>query len=815
MDGLLLLLFPISVLILLLAFMRVSLRISTGSIAVLLIIFTVWGSISSAWLTFVWIIYLSSAAFLNIPFIRRKLASDNFYYVARKVVPSMSSTEKEALEAGSVWWDAELFNGKPDWDKLLNYPAPELSPEEQRFVDGPADELCRMLDDWQITDELQDLPQEVWDYIKQNGFFGMIIPKKYGGLGFSAYGHSSVIMKLASRSISAAVTVMVPNSLGPAELLLNYGTEKQKDHYLSRLASGEEVPCFALTGPEAGSDAASTPDIGVVGKGDYGGKKDVLGIQLNWDKRYITLAPLATVLGLAFKIYDPEQLLKGEKNIGITLALIPTDLPGITIGSRHYPLNSAFQVGPTWGKDVFVPLDNIIGGPAMAGNGWQMLMECLSVGRSVSLPALSTGSAKLAARLIGAYSRIRKQFKLPIGRFEGVEERLARIAGNTYLIDATRSLTATGVDLGEKPSVISAIAKYNLTERAREVINDTMDIQGGAGICMGPRNLTARIYQSLPISITVEGSNILTRSLIVFGQGAIRCHPYLVKEMGAVADSNEEHGKSSFDKALWGHTGFLVSNAVRSFLLGITGSRIAIAPGSKHTKSYFQHLTRMSSAFALVADVSLLLLGGALKKKERLSARLADIFSHLYLASAALKRFEDQGRPEEDLLLLRWVCEESLHIIQTRFDEILKNYPNYYVSRALRLLVFPLGQSFSRPKDRLDHKLAGLLLSPGAARDRLTDGIFLPKEEKEPLWKLEDALVKVIKAEPIEKKVREAEKNGILKTEVLDTYKRIEEAFKVDVLNEEEAKLLRSAEEARKEVIRVDDFPPKKSKTLS
>jgi len=811
MDGLLLLV-AIIVLIFFLAFTRASIRTASGSIITLLAIFSMWGSISLIWLVPAWILFLFLTVLLNIPSIRKKLVSDHFYSLARKLVPSMSSTEKEALEAGSVWWDAELFSGYPDWKKLLSYPAPKISAEEQAFIDGPVEELCGMLDDWQITEELQDLPQEVWDFIKKNGFFGMIIPKKYSGLQFSAHAHSAVIMKLASRSVTAAVTVMVPNSLGPAELLLNYGSEDQKDYYLPRLASGEEVPCFALTGPEAGSDAASMPDSGVVCRGDYGDKKDVLGLRLNWDKRYITLAPLATVLGLAFKIYDPDHLVKDKKMAGITLALIPTNLPGITIGSRHYPLNSVFQVGPTWGKDVFIPMDHIIGGPKMAGGGWQMLMECLSVGRSVSLPALSTGSAKLAARVIGAYSRVRKQFKLPIGKFEGVEEKLARIAGNAYVIDAARTLTTTGVDLGEKPSVISAIAKYNLTERAREIINDAVDIQGGAAICMGPRNLLARIYQSLPISITVEGSNILTRNLIVFGQGAIRCHPYLVKEMGAVSDSNQERGKSDFDKALWGHMGLVISNAVRSFLMGVTGSRITTVPGSKFSKHYFRHLTRMSAAFALVADASSLLLGGALKKKERLSARLADIFSQLYLASAALKRFENQGNQQEDLPFLCWVCEDALHIMQTRFDEILRNFPDRFIARVLRFLVFPLGQTFSLPKDKLDHKMAGLILSPGPARDRLTEGIFLPKKNQkkkdEPLWKLEDALEKVINAEPIEKKIRDAERKGLLKAETSD--KEIDEAVKVDVLTEKEAKLLRVASEARKEVIRVDDFPQKK-----
>jgi acyl-CoA dehydrogenase len=556
---------------------------------------TQWYAVSTTWLVADIIILLLVAASLNVPGFRRKLITGKLFSIFRKTMPTMSSTEEEALQAGTVWWDGELFSGNPDWKKLRSLPSPALTEREQAFINGPADELCRMLDDWQITEKLQDLPEEVWSFIKEKGFFGMIIPKKYGGLEFSTLAHSDVIMKLASRSVSAAVTVMVPNSLGPAELLLRYGTEKQKNHYLPRLASGEEIPCFALTGPQAGSDAASMPDTGVICRQDFNGQKDVLGILLNWDKRYITLGPIATVLGLAFKLYDPEHLLGNRENIGITLALIPTDTPGITIGSRHLPLDSAFLVGPNWGKDVFIPIEWIIGGPARAGEGWRMLMDCLAEGRSVSLPALSTGSGKLATRAVGGYSRIRKQFNMPIGRFEGVEEALARMGGYTYLIDSARLMTAMGVDLGEKPSVISAIAKYYLTEHSRKIINDAMDVQGGAAICLGPRNLLARIYQSTPIGITVEGANILTRSLIIFGQGAMRCHPFLLRELNAINNKDKKQGMMDFDKALIGHIGFIISNAVRSLLLGLTGSRIASVPGGPATKPYYRHLTRMSA----------------------------------------------------------------------------------------------------------------------------------------------------------------------------------------------------------------------------
>jgi len=515
----------------------------------------------------------------------------------------MSQTEREALEAGSLWWDGELFSGRPNWQRLLSFPAPRLSAEERAFLDGPVDDLCHMINDWQVTEELHDLPPEVWQFIKDKGFFGMIIPKKYGGLEFSALAHSAVVMKISSRSTTAAVTVMVPNSLGPAELLLHYGTDAQKDHYLPRLARGEEVPCFALTGPDAGSDASSMPDIGIVEKGMFDGK-EVVGIRLNWAKRYITLGPVATVLGLAFKLQDPNQLLGDKEELGITLALIPTDTSGISIGTRHAPLNIMFQNGPNWGKDVFIPMEWVIGDKSGIGNGWRMLMESLAAGRSISLPALSTGGGKLACRATGGYARIRKQFRTPIGKFEGIEEALTRIAGNTYMMDAARTITASAVDLGEKPSVASAIVKYNLTERMRSVINDAMDIQGGAGICMGPRNLIGRIYQAIPISITVEGANILTRTLITFGQGAVRCHPYILKEIRAVRDSDTKRGAIDFDRAFFGHIGFTISNMVRAFYLGITGARFVRVPGDKRAKKYYQQLTRMSAAFALASDIA-------------------------------------------------------------------------------------------------------------------------------------------------------------------------------------------------------------------
>jgi acyl-CoA dehydrogenase len=546
------------------------------------------------------------------------------------------------------------------------------------------------------------------------------------------------------------------------------------------------------------------PDTGVVCRGDFDGKKDVLGIRLNWEKRYITLGPIATVLGLAFKLFDPEQLLGDREEMGITLALIPTETPGITIGSRHLPLDSAFLVGPTWGKDVFIPVDWIIGGPARAGEGWRMLMDCLAEGRSISLPALSTGCSKLASRAVGAYSRIRKQFNMPIGRFEGVEEALARIGGYTYLIDSARIMTALGVDQGEKPSVVSAIAKYYLTELTRKVINDAMDIQGGAAICMGPRNLLARVYQSIPISITVEGANILTRSMIIFGQGVIRCHPFLLREINAVHDKDHEKGTREFDSALISHIGYIISNVVRSLLLGITGSRIARVPGSSSAKPYYRQLTRMCAAFAFASDIAMLVLGGSLKRKERLSARLADVLGHLYLASAVLKRYEDQGSPEQDLPFLNWACQNALYTIQESFDGFLKNFPNRYMAWLMRLIIFPLGKSCCPPDDKVDHRVAEILLSSSIARERLTVGIHIPDSMEESLGLLEDALTKVIAAEPVEKKIRTAIRNGVLKRKAEE--EALQEAVEAGVINNDEADLVRTAILIRKEVVRVDDF---------
>lgn len=752
-------------------------------------------------------------AILVIPFLRRHIFSNFIMRIFRKILPQISQTEQEALDAGTVWWEGDLFSGKPDWHKLLAYPKPVLSPEEKAFLEGPVEHLCAMLDEWHITHERYDLPPQAWQFIKDNGFFGLIIPKEYGGYGFSALAHSEVVMKISSRSNTAAITVMVPNSLGPAELLLHYGTEEQKNHYLPRLAKGLEVPCFALTGPEAGSDAGSIPDLGIVCRGEYNGQQDVLGMRVTWEKRYITLGPVATILGLAFKLRDPDRLLGDEEDLGITLALIPTNIPGVNIGRRHFPLNGAFQNGPNSGKDVFIPMDWVIGGREGVGSGWRMLMNCLAAGRSISLPATSTGAAKLAARTSGAYGRVRVQFKIPIGFFEGVEEALARIAGNTYMMDAARVMTAGAVDLGEKPSVISAIVKYHLTERSRQAINDAMDVLGGKGICMGPGNYLARTYQQTPIGITVEGANILTRNMIIFGQGAIRGHPYALQEINAANDQDKKRASIAFDQALMGHIAFGIRNVFRSFFFGLTSRYIKEIPEGvlSDTADYYRQLTRFSAAFALVTDIAMLKLGGSLKRKERLSARLGDILSMLYLCSATLKRFEDDGRPVSDLPLLHWSIQDALYRIQQAFDEFLRNFPGHFLMRGLmRFLIFPLGKRYSLPADELSHRVARLILEPGEVRNRLTAGIYIPTADNEPLVVLEQALECAIACEAIEAKLRSAAKAGQL---VARNEEIITEALERGILLQEEAVLLEKMKLLRRQVIMVDDFSPDFGKT--
>ena len=730
--------------------------------------------------------------------LRRILLTRYFFKKASRVMPSMSSTEREALQAGTVSWEGDLFSGNPDFSILLDAPVVQLTVEEKAFLEGPTHELCRLIDDWDITHNRTDLPPEIWTFIKHHGFLGMIIPKEYGGHGFSATAQMSILAKLYGRSVSVATTVSVPNSLGPAELLLKYGTEEQKNYYLPRLANGNEIPCFALTGPNAGSDAASIPDQGIVCHQLINGQ-EVLGIRLNWDKRYITLCPVATVIGLAFRLFDPENLLGKGQDVGISCALIPAETPGVVKGRRHFPLNTAFLNGPTQGKDVFVPIDCLIGGALMAGQGWRMLMECLSAGRAISLPSSASGGTQAAALASGAYARVRKQFNQPIAKFEGIEEPLARIAANTYIIDAGLTMTAAAIDHGAKPSVAGAILKYHTTERARQVCIDAMDIHGGKGICLGPNNYLGRAYQMAPISITVEGANILSRSLIIFGQGAIRCHPYVFQEM----ESIRNHDIPAFDRAFWGHCSFFFSHLIKSLVFAVTDARLTRAPSSSMYR-YYQRIHRYSANLAFLADFSMMILGGKLKRKEKLSARLGDVLSYLYLASAVLKRFHHDGEPESDRPLVEWCCQHLFYECDMAIQGVIGNFPARWARIVLKIIVQPFGQRLRKPSDKLGHQLACLLTTPGAARARLSRLTFCEVLDNCPLGQLEDAFQKLCAVEALEKKVSQAFKDNTLKS--LTLLDQINEAESQGILNKEEAYHLRGAEIARQKVIAVDDF---------
>ena len=780
------------------AYSRASLATFTVAFALLMILGTFFQVISF----FSWLLFAIIAIPLNISDIRKQYISNPLLTMFRGIMPEMSRTEQEAIDAGTTWFEAELFRGTPDWKKLHNYPKPRLSAEEQAFLDGPVEEVCRMTDDWQTTHELADLTPEVWQYLKDNKFFAMIIKKQYGGLEFCAYAQSRVLQKLSSISAVLSSTVGVPNSLGPGELLQHYGTKEQQDYYLPRLVKGDEIPCFALTSPEAGSDAGSIPDYGIVCRGEFNGE-EVLGMRLTWDKRYITLAPVATVLGLAFKLQDPDHLLGEEENLGITCALIPTDIEGVIAGRRHFPLNVPFQNGPTQGNDVFVPLSFIIGGPEMAGQGWRMLVECLSVGRAITLPSNSAGGIKSLALATGAYSRIRRQFKISIGKMEGVEEALARIGGNAYLMDAVTTMSTGAIDMGEKPSVISAIAKYHLTEKMRNCVSDAMDIHGGKGICMGPNNYLARSYQGAPVAITVEGANILTRSMIIYGQGAIRCHPYVLAELSAANNEDQQQALHDFDHALFGHIGFAVSNICRSVWFSFTGSYALSAPYNDETRRYYQLMTRFSSNLAMLSDIAMLTLGGDLKRKERISARLGDILSYLYLASATLKRYNDEGRQSADLPLVQWALEDSLYNIQQAINELINNFPNRIVAAALRVIILPLGCWLQKPSDKTDHKVAALLQYHNETRSRLGQGQYLTREPGNLLGQLEQTLEDIIACEPIFDKICR-ELGQRLPFYQLDLV--AQKGLEANIISEEEAALLTKTEIARKATIDVDDF---------
>jgi acyl-CoA dehydrogenase len=726
---------------------------------------------------------------------RRQWLTEPLYRMARDAMPRLSPTEQEAIEAGDVWWDAQLFSGKPDWRQLLDVPPVALTPQEQAFMDGPVAQVCRMLNDWQITWRDADLPADVWAFLKEHGFFGMIIPTEYGGLGFSAYAHSEVVRQISVRSVTAAVTVMVPNSLGPGELLMQFGTQEQRDYWLPRLARGQEIPCFGLTSPEAGSDAASMTDTGVVCRRQVDGV-DTLGILLNWRKRYITLSPVATVLGLAFKLSDPDGLIGDDPEPGISVALVPTDLPGVQTGRRHLPALQAFQNGPTEGHDVFVPLDALIGGVSQAGKGWQMLMSALAAGRGISLPSLSAAACTFTAHTSGAYARVRTQFGIPIGKFEGVQEKLGRLAGNAYLVEAARRYTCAGLELGYKPAVVSAIMKLHATERMRQSVNDAMDIHAGKAVIDGPGNYLGNLYRALPVAITVEGANILTRNLIVFGQGAIRAHPYLMKEVVALADSDQQAGEDAFDAIIWTHLAHSARNALRATGMAWTAGRFAAAPREAGLAApYYRSLSRYAAAFALISEMTLLTLGGSLKRKEMLSARLGDILAELFLVSAVLKRWHDEGRHESDLPLLRFCALQSFAVIEKRLNEVLLNFPSRGLSWLLRGLLLHPALGAAAPSDALTAACATILLEPSDTRDRLVGAVW-EGHDSPSVELLERAYQLVIAAEPLLDRVKHA---GLKDWRL---------AYAKGAITDEQAKLLEAAEEAVAQVIEVDDFAP-------
>lgn len=728
--------------------------------------------------------------------LRKVLLVKPFLAYLSKILPSISETEKIVLEAGDTWWEKDLFRGWPNWKALHAISLSNLTNDEQTFITNQVEVLCSMLNDFSISTVEHDLPLSVWEYLKKQKFFGMVIPKKYDGLGFSALAHSSVVLKIATRSVSAAVNTLVPNSLGPAELLLHYGTEEQKEYYLPRLARGEEIPCFALTSVDAGSDAAGLKDNGVICRGTYQGN-ETLGIRLNFNKRYITLAPISTVMGVAFKLTDPDQILGDKKEIGITVALVPACLPGVEIGKRHSPMGLAFMNGPIVGKDVFIPISFVIGGGEMLGQGWRMLMECLSIGRGISLPAVSAAQAQLAYRMTGAYSVLREQFHLSIFHFEGVTAALARIAGLTYLIEATRRFTVTAVDASLKPALASSIAKYHMTEFARTIINDAMDIHGGRAIQMGPRNYLAQGYIAIPISITVEGANILTRNLILFGQGAVRCHPYLIDEMQAI----DKKDIATLDKLLIHHVYYTLKNLLKAFFYAFGAGHFFVETPIKNLGYYYRQISRLSAGLALVTDFTLMSLGGNLKRKERLSARLGDVLSYLYIASSVIRYLQEYPMSEEDEVHARWGLNYCLYHIQTAFERFFNNFPKPFLAKLLKFIIFPLGRSYQLPTDKHDKQLVAVMTKTGKFRDRITQDCYLGKKLDDPTGRMEIAFNEFIKTQPILEKLK---KNGLKLNAEIE--QQLKTALTNKILTHAEIEQLLLNRKFQQEAMQVDAF---------
>jgi len=786
-----------------LAFFETPVLIWTVVSAIVLGFITLYGHTPAILLLIYWVVFCCVVGFANFKKQRIHYFTKPVAKSLKKFMPTISRTEREAIDGGDVWWEKELFCGKPDWDHLHALPKPVLTQEEQAFLDNQVEKLCDMIDDWEVF-KTSDLSKQTWDYLKQERFFSLVMPKEYGGLGFSAYACSSIVIKIASRSGSAAVTTMVPNSLGPAELLLHYGTEEQKSHHLPRLARCEEVPCFALTGAESGSDAGAMRDVGHVTKKIVDGK-ETIGITLNWDKRYITLAPVATLLGVAFYLYDDENLLGKGTDIGITLALISTDYPGVETGHRHYPLTMSFMNGPTRGKDVFIPLDFIIGGVNMVGQGWRMLMECLSIGRGISLPALATANARLIYRTTGAYTTIRKQFNTSIASFEGIEEGLITIAGLSYMIESCRTMSAGAVDMLVKPAIVSAITKYHTTELSRKIIDRAMDIHGGHAIQMGPRNILAAGHLAMPMSITVEGANILTRNLIIFGQGAIRCHPYILKEVELFAAEDSEAKFNTIDDTLMSHVGFALRNVARTILGGLTGGWIFCLASKDNLKWYYSQLTRMSAALAMLADMCMMILGGSLKRRENISARLGDILSNLYLASAVLKYYEDNGKKAEDLNHVTWCIQYCLYQIQVACQDILFNFPQPFLGKLLYAIIFPWGSAYCKPSDNAGKKLLESMLMQSPLRDRFGKNIYLPSDTTHIANRLERAFALRPAIEPLYKKLQQGQRLGkIKKHDLLEA--RMQQALDNNILTPSEVQMMTDFIALEQEIIKVNEF---------
>lgn len=776
---------------------------AVGAVLILLAVYDALSALPEWFHNILWAIVAIKLVVALIPPVRKVVFMKPMLAYYRKVLPPMSETEAAALEAGTVWWERELFSGRPDWNELRDAEGAKLSDEERAFLEGPVEELCAMVDDWEVVSELHDLPPKAWQFLREKGFFGLVLPKEYGGLEFSAYAHSCVVQKVASRSGALGVTTMVPNSLGPGMLLHEYGTQEQKDRYLRRLATGQEIPCFALTEPEAGSDAAGMTSHGVVTKRVVDGVEQV-GILLNWNKRYITLAPVATVLGLAFKLYDPEHLLSDKEDVGFTVALIPSDTEGVQIGERHMPLNVPFMNGPIRGKNVFITMDDIIGGQDQLGNGWRMLMESLSDGRGISLPSLSSAAGKFCSMHTGAYARVRSQFGVSIGEFEGVQEALALIAGNTYLMDAVRTMTATSIDAGEKPSVASAIAKYHLTERMRKTINAAVDVHGGSAICMGPRNPLGRSYQAVPISITVEGANILTRSLIIFGQGSVRSHPWILKEMEAAQMPDSPEALAIFDQAISNHALMFVSNLSNSFL-GSFSKRLFVRTNvASPAQQHYQTLSHLSARFGLMADLMMLRFGGDLKRLEFYSCLLGDLLSSLYMASAVLKHYQSRGEPVDDLDLLNWAMEDCYRMFHDSMHTILGNKPLGGATVALTTALYPLGIPTIARNRELEGRLADLITHQSDTRDDLISGIFKPSAEGDHVAHMERTFHLVLNAADIERKFRKARKD--LDAWDVDYPGALQEAVAKGLITDIEASTLREVQAARYEAIQVDEF---------